>query len=450
MVQHTFTAPPTLEVLVSTPRRSFRLPVVLCLGLVAAAAIGLPAAARTAIPSIHAVTETPAQFDDDAGGNADADDPAIWRNNAHPSKSLVITTAKEGGLKVYNLAGAQIQVLPVPAPPAPGLESGRFNNVDLLTGVQFADGKADVAVVSDRGRDRIRTYRINPNSTTTPLTDVTAASVPRVFSATEAEVEDQNTAYGLAAYTDKATGKHYAIASRRNNTTLKLVELKVLGATITYTTVRSYNLPASFTLPNGTSWAPCDEPGSTPQVEGMVVDSHTGKLYAGQEDVGIWKLNANLIGAPVLVDKVREFGIPGTYDPETDECTAGADPGYGGTHITADVEGLTIFDDGDGEGYLLASSQGDNTFVAYDREGSNSFETTFRIAPGPSIDGSEECDGAMVSSASFGSAYPDGLLVVQDGFNAPDVIGDDGEPRANTNFKFVSWDDVADETGLDD
>ncbi|MFB6720584.1 phytase [Kribbella sp. NPDC056345] len=433
-------------------RRSLRLPVVLGagLGLVATAAIGLPAGAKTTIASVHAVTETPAQFDDDAGGNADADDPAIWRNAAHPSKSLVITTAKEGGLKVYNLAGVQVQALPVPAPPAPGLESGRFNNVDLLSGVQFADGRADVAVVSDRGRDRIRTYRINPKNAAAPLTDITAQSVPRVFSATEAEVEDQNTAYGLAAYTDRATGKHYAIASRRNNTTLKLVELKVVGTAITYTAVRSYSLPATFTLPNGTRWAPCDEPGSTPQVEGMVVDPHTGKLYAGQEDVGIWKLNANLTGTSALVDKVREFGIPGSYDSETDECVAGADPGYGGTHVSADVEGLTIFDDGAGEGYLLASSQGDNTFVAYDREGSNRFVTNFRIAAKTTIDGSEECDGAMVSSASFGSAYPDGLLVVQDGANTPDVIGDDGEPRANTNFKFVSWDDVADETGLDD
>ncbi|ADB32902.1 3-phytase [Kribbella flavida DSM 17836] len=438
--------------MIPTPR-SLRRPVVLGAGLAVLAApmVWLPASGTpAAIAAVHATTETPAQFDDDAGGNADADDPAIWRNKLQPAKSLVITTAKEGGLKVYNLSGAQVQALPVPPAPAPGLETGRFNNVDLLSGVRFADGLADVAVVSDRGRDRIRTYRINPNNATSPLTDVTAASVPRVFSATEAEVEDQNTAYGLASYTDPETGRHYAIASRRNHTSLKLVELKVAAGKITYSPVRSYHLPATFTLPDGTSWTPCDEPGSTPQVEGMVVDTDTGKLYAGQEDVGIWKLDADLSGPATMVDKVREFGVPGTYDPEADECTAGADPGYGGRHVTADVEGLTIFDDGDGEGYLLASSQGDNTFVAYDREGSNPYLTNFRISAGGTVDGSEECDGAMVSSASFGSAYPDGLLVVQDGFNAPDVIGDDGEPRANTNFKFVSWDDVADETGLDD
>ncbi|MFC0624012.1 phytase [Kribbella deserti] len=429
------------------------------LALASCAAVVLVAAAPPAtsagtgagtIASIEAVTETPAQFDDDAGGNADADDPAIWRNNANPGQSLVITTAKEGGLKVYNLSGVQVQALPVPPAPAPGLETGRFNNVDLISGVQFPDGKADVAVVSDRGRDRIRTYRIYPGRPSAPLTDVTAANAPRMFSATEADVEDQNTAYGLASYTDKATGKHYAVASQRNHTTIKLVQLVVTGSTITYVPVRTINLPASFVLPNGTRWSPCDEPGSTPQVEGMVFDVHAGKLYAGQEDVGIWKLSSNLSGTPTLVDKVRSFGVPGTYDPETDECTYGPDPGYGGKRIAADVEGLTIFDDGDGEGYLLASSQGDNTFVAYDREGSNPYLTSFRIGAGPAVDGSEECDGAMVSSASFGSAYPDGLLVVQDGFNGPDVLDPEGEPRPNTNFKFVSWDDVADETPLED
>lgn len=434
----------------SIPRRTLALASCAAIAVTALAPPAASIGAHRTIATIHAITETPAQFDDDAGGNADADDPAIWRNNANPGKSLVITTAKEGGLKVYNLSGLQVQALPVPPSPAPGLATGRFNNVDLLHGVQFPDGKADVAVVSDRGRDRIRTYRMNPGNLAAPLTDVTAANVPRMFSPTEADVEDQNTAYGLASYTDKATGKHYAVASQRNNTTLKLVQLVVTGSAITYTPVRTINLPASFTLPNGASWSPCDEPGSTPQIEGMVFDVYSGKLYAGQEDVGIWKLSSTLTGTPKLVDKVRSFGIPGVYDADTDECTYGADPGFGGSRIAADVEGLTIYDDGDGEGYLLASSQGDNTFVAYDREGDNDYLTNFRIGAGSAVDGSEECDGAMVSSASFGSAYPDGLMVVQDGYNHPDVLDPEGEPRANTNFKFVSWDDVADETVLED
>ncbi|MEU1486439.1 phytase [Streptomyces sp. NPDC005752] len=52
------------------------------------------------MPSVGATAEL---YDDEAGGNADADDPAIWRDDAHPGRSLVVATAKEGGLRVYGL-----------------------------------------------------------------------------------------------------------------------------------------------------------------------------------------------------------------------------------------------------------------------------------------------------------------------------------------------------------
>ncbi|GAA2831643.1 hypothetical protein GCM10020220_020710 [Nonomuraea rubra] len=45
----------------------------------------------------------------------------------------------------------------------------------------------------------------------------------------------------------------------------------------------------------------------------------------------------------------------------------------------------------------------------------------------------------MVTSASLGGAYPEGLLVVHDGADAPG----DGD-REVTNFKFVDWRKVKD------
>ena len=33
--------------------------------------------------------------------------------------------------------------------------------------------------------------------------------------------------------------------------------------------------------------------------------------------------------------------------------------------------------------------------------------------------------------------------MVQDGDNLPEVPDDEGEPRANTNFKFIDWNDLA-------
>ncbi len=153
-------------------------------------------------------------------------------------------------------------------------------------------------------------------------------------------------------------------------------------------------------------------------------------------------MRADLTGTPVLVDKVREYGVPGTYDEETEECTPGADPGYGGTRLAADVEGLALLTEPDGDGYVIASGQGDNSFALYDREvgDRNEYEGGFRVtAASATLDGSEECDGAAVLSALLGHRYPNGLLVVQDGHDAPG----DGDREA-TNFKFVDLADVLD------
>ncbi len=415
--------------------------------LLAAAPVG-----AAGLPVVTATGETAALYDDEAGGNSDADDPAIWRNPADPGRSLVVATAKEGGLRVYDLDARLVQSLPAPQPPGEDDAPGRFNNVDLVSGLRTSAGRADVAVVSDRGSDRLRIYRVDPSQPGGPLTDVTDPAAAPVFSAGQSEINDQRTAYGLATWKDTSTGRTYALVSRRERTRLALLELvPAANGTVGYRKVRTLDLPSSFRLPNGTTWTPCLEPGELPQVEGMVVDPATGTLYAGQEDVGIWRLRADLTGKPALVDKVKEYGVPGTYDEETEECAPGTDPGYGGRRLAADVEGLTLFQERDGDGYLLASGQGDNTFALYDREVSegNEYEGGFRIgAATDTLDSVEECDGAAVLNAPLGDRYPRGLLVVQDGQETPAVPDGEGGTRTATGFKFVDLGAVVDATGM--
>ncbi len=391
-------------------------------------------AAGQGVKTVYPELETPALFDDEAGGNSNADDPAIWVHPSKSSKSVVIGTAKEGGLFVYNLDGEQLQHFAAPAAPGPDDEPGRFNNVDVTYGF----GGRDLAVVSDRGRDQLRIYSISGGQ----LTDVTDPAAPFLFNSTQAEVNEGGTAYGLTTYKN-STGT-YAVVSRRHNTDVGLIKLlpKPNGK-VGYEVVRTLALPATFALPNGQTWIPCDEPGRTPQVEGMVVDDQTDTLYAGQEDVGIWKVSADLTGTPVLVDKVKEFGVPGTYDPATEECTPGTDPGFGGQRLTADVEGLTIYYRDNGKGYLLASSQGDNTFAVYKKEGSNAYLGQFRISPHNGVDGVEVSDGSTVLNVPLGD-FDEGLFIAHDGVNTP-AEGD----REITNFKFVGWGDIADELDLD-
>src|SRR5262245_27646448 len=92
------------------------------------------AAPRTAPTDDHlrevtARVETPALFDDAAGGDADADDPSIWVHPWDRRYSLVIATAKNGGLRVYDLRGREVQSIATPPAPGPDDEPGRFNNV---------------------------------------------------------------------------------------------------------------------------------------------------------------------------------------------------------------------------------------------------------------------------------------------------------------------------------
>ncbi|SHN47874.1 phytase [Cryptosporangium aurantiacum] len=404
-------------------------------GLTIALLAGTGAAAAESPPraAVTAAVETPAEFDDEAGGNSDADDPAIWVDPSDPARSLVIGTLKEGGLAVYDLAGRQLQRIAPPAPPTADDAPGRFNNVDVAYGVRLGRTTADLAIVSDRGRDQLRIYRIDGTRAARPLVDVTAPDVPFAFNADQAAVNDQSTAYGLTTTVDGGTA--WTVVSRRSSTQLGLFRLVNTARGVSYQRADTLTLPGRFRLPNGTTWTPCDEPGVGPQVEGVVVDPVAGVLYAAQEDVALWKIDLrnHRFGAARIVEKVKEFGVPGTYDAAADECAYGANPGYGGTRITADVEGLAIYADR----YLLVSSQGDSGFLVYDRR-TLGYLGRYDVTDGAATDGVQHSDGTAVVHTRLNATFPAGLLVVHDGENTPAADG-----RANTNFKLLDWRAVA-------
>lgn len=395
---------------------------------------GGPAAADRLLP-VRASVETPPVFDDDAGGNGDADDPAIWVNRRDRSRSVVIGTAKNAGLQVFDLRGRLVQTVAAPEAPGDGDEPGRFNNVDIVPGFRLGSRTVDLAVVSDRGRDQIRSYAIDP--ATGRLSDVTATDVPFAFAVDQTQVNDQETVYGLTTYLDP-DGTAYAVGTRRHTSQVGLFRLIQSEGRVSYRRVDTLTFPTSFRLPNGQSWSACEDPGEGPQLEGLVVDEAKQTLYAAQEDVGLWRLRLahdRFAGAPRNVERTQEFGVPARYDEAAGECTvSGPDPGFGG-RIAADVEGLTIYATGRRSGTLLVSSQGDNTFYTYDRQTLRP-RRHFAVVDGPRTDGSSDCDGADTVATPL-PGYPHGLLVVQDGDDTPVVVDGEGEPRTVTNFKFV-------------
>ncbi|MEU0486452.1 phytase [Streptosporangium sp. NPDC006013] len=423
----------------------------LSVGTVAAALLAAsPAAAFPAVehrgdPAVVTTdNETPALYDDEEGGNASGDDPAIWVHPKDSHKSIVIVTAKEGGLRVYDMKSRELQSLAATEAPRADTAKGRYNNVDIAYDITLAGRVVDVAVVSDRYNDQLRFFVIDPAGAAvrTPLTEVTAADQRFLFNPDREAVDEEHTAYGLTVWQPKR-GETYAVVTQEGATTLATARIVEIDGRLGYTSVKKLTMPSTFKLPDGSTWSPCAEPGVLPQFEGVAVDQKSGVLYAAQEDVGLWRLRLPLGsgGQPTLIDKVTDFGIHDAYDKESEECRP-IDPkakGFGGNRLTADAEGVDIYYGPGSTGYVIVSSQGDDTFAVYDRQGRNAPLGGFRVKGAKEADDVNGSDGLAVTNRPVGD-YRQGLLVTHD---EPETGPDVDDERDATNFSYVSWGEIA-------
>lgn len=376
-------------------------------------AIAAAAVCLFALPAwaVNPALETPTI----AEAIGDADDPAVWLHPTDASKSLVITAIKNGGGRVYDLGASQVQVLD---PFAVSSGNSRINNVDVQYGFRLNDGsRVDIAVGTDRGQDVFRVWKIDAAASANPLVYIGSANPTRAFvdkpDGTANPVSAQNTAYGMALWRDAAADRTYVLATQRSQARIAQFELVAQAdGTVNTQWVRDWSF-ASMALGGSTV------PLAGKQFEGMVVDQQTGMLYAGQEDVGIWRVNLKTGAA-----EANPFVLSKTYDPSSP--------------LQADIEGLTIYYGGKGSGYLLASSQGDNSFGVFDRQGANAYLGSFAVTEAGGIDSVQESDGADVTPVSL-PGFAQGLFITQDG---------DNQAEGGTNFKYVSWGAVAGEMNL--
>jgi 3-phytase len=294
--------------------------------------------------------------------NADAaDDPAIWRNPTDPAASLIVGTDKKAGLYVYDLAGRQRSFV----------DAGRVNNVDLRD-----MGPAGIIVAASDRNDPLNgkaaLFRLDPASATlAPLGTVSAGA---------------GEAYGICLYRDGAALWAFNVLK---DGTIRQLALNLSGTAPAARLVRTMKLAT--------------------QSEGCVVDDRTGRLYVGEEDVGVWRFDAR-------------------PDAPTTPVAVGKADGYG---IVADTEGVAIAAQGTGDGgYLVVSSQGDNAYAVY-RLADDAYVGRFRIGAGR-VGATEETDGVELIVGDFGPAFPGGLFIAQDGHNLP----------AAQNFKLVAWADI--------
>lgn len=301
-----------------------------------------------------------------------ADDPAVWIHPRDPGSSLIIATNKAGGLHTYNMDGSEHQVV------SAGVEP---NNVDVLYDFRLDGQSRDIALATVRGSSRgMKLWMID--AATRELTDVTAGRTVPVFGGSEP--------YGVCGYRSPRTGRFYVFVTNKDGE-VEQYELKDAGrGLIGATKVRAFDL------------------GSI--VEGCVADHELGSLYVAQEDAGVWKFGAepDAGGKGKLIARVGENGL------------------------RQDVEGLAIYAAARGRGHLIVSSQGNNTFKVYERDGENRYVMTIDPSGGR-IDDVSETDGIVVTNCPTSREFARGLFIAHDGENA----------RGNQNFKLYAWEDIA-------
>ena len=300
-----------------------------------------------------------------------ADDPCIWIHPTDPALSTIIGTHKKGtiGLIVYDLEGNELS----------HVAEGRMNNVDIR--YNFPLGDETVALVTGGNRDdnSISIYKVDVE--TRSLVNVAARKLP---------IGLDDGIYGSCMYYSVKTGKFYAIVNDKTGL-IEQWELFDNGeGKVDGKLVRSLHVDS--------------------QPEGCVADDILADLYVGEEDKGVWKFAAE-----------PEAGVEKTLVDDLNN------------HFVEDVEGLSIYYADRETGYLIVSSQGNNTYCVYTREGNNDWVGTFQVVDGETIDGSLETDGLDVTNFGLGTAFPNGMFVAQDGFN----------DKGNQNFKCVPWDAIA-------
>ncbi len=320
------------------------------------------ASARETVPGSHA-------------GDS-MDDPAIWVHPTDPSRSLVLANDKLGSLDVYDLDGSLVQRLSDATP--------FWGNVDVKQGVRIGGVLRDIVAVNHGGG--IRVYEVDPDTR-------------RLSSITDGQWG--GSAEGLCLYRSNVDDTVYAI----NITLPGRLRQWELGDSDGDGLVEG-TLRRDFQV------------GS--EAEGCVTHDETGELYVSEEDVALWRYEAEPDGGALrsVVDRVLPDG-----------------------RNAADLEGLAIADAGSQGAFLIASAQnvadpGQNYLTSYAATGDNAFVRSFRVVDGTTSDDCDRTDGIAAYAGDLGPDFPQGLFVCQDDANAaPGQVG-------NQDLKLVRLEDA--------
>jgi len=297
-----------------------------------------------------------------------ADDPAIWINSDNTSNSLIFGTDKKSGIYVYDLNGNVLSYQNL----------GRINNIDL----RVIDN--ELHLVSSNRSDSTLDYWILP--------------IDGIYQYFENN-PDNAFSEDLEHYHLEAGMDIYGICMGVINGTPVAALTEEEGVRVQYWDLTQRKIINTFDITADEDNVPL----LGNEAEGCVFDDENKYIHISRE------------GAR---------GFLKTYNAEDQQLVKVIDSRDG--NIGGDPEGVAIYKVDAATGYIILSSQGDSKFNIYDREYPFTYIDSFRV------DNVSDTDGIDVTSVSLGDYAPNGILVVQDGYNQPD----------NQNFKIVSMEEV--------
>jgi 3-phytase len=286
----------------------------------------------------------------------DTDDAAIWIHPTDPLRSLVLGTDKDtdGSLYVFDLGGKIVQRVG---------DLQRPNNVDVATDFQLGGRRVDIAVVTERERQRLRVF-----------------TLPDMKSADNGDLvlfggDTTRAPMGVALYRRSKDGALFAIVSGKTGPAESYLAQYLLEddgcRKVKITRVREFGRYSGRN-----------------EIEAIAVDAELGYVYYSDEGFGIRKYHAD----PDTPDAGRELAVFGTT-------------GFAGDH-----EGISISRKSDGTGFLIVSDQQANRFQIFPREGLPGQPHEHPVVGAFDV-AAIESDGSEVTSVALGEKFPEGLFV---------------------------------------
>ncbi|MCO6360337.1 phytase [Roseivirga pacifica] len=290
----------------------------------------------------------------------DTDDPAIWVNPEDASKSLIVGTDKneDGALFVFDLEGKIVQDKVVR-----GLK--RPNNVDIAYGLKIGGKSVDIALTGERMTHNMRLFSL-PD-----MQPLDGGGIPVFEGETGVEYRDL---MGVALYKRPSDGAIFAIMGRKTGPTDGTYLWQYLLEDNGQSGVKA-TLVRKFGMFSGNK-----------EIEAIAVDDELGYIYYSDEGVGVRKYYA---------------------DPEkgNEELALFATEGF-----TDDHEGISIFDTGNGKGFILVSDQQASQFKIYPREGSATNPHDHTLIESVLVS-TVESDGSEISNVAFNDTFKRGIFV---------------------------------------